>query len=521
MSFTRGKGRWRSHEKKSKGVEKRGVFIPKSYQKECIRKGVASPAAGFLLAPGLGKTSIILHIFKILKKLGYVDALFVLAKKKIVYNVWKQEIKKWSLPFRSTILHGGKKDKRLRSQRDVYLMNYEGLPWFMTNKKRFFGRGKGYSRRVMLACDESSKLRNTSTVRFKKLKKLLPHFARRYILTGSPVPKGLMNLFGQIYVLDLGESLGKYITHFRNEYFEPAGYMGYDWKLQKGAKKRIYRKISHLVVRYGHDQLDLPPCTPIYKHFDLPKKARRVYDEMEKEFVVELKGSEITAANAAVASGKCRQIANGGLYYDEEGGHSYSRDAKRQRRFKTVHTEKEEALVDLLEELEGEPALVGFEYHHDKARIQRYLARHAPQFAEAPFVDGGLKPKAERKLLKAWDRGDIPVMFGQIGATAYGLNLQGKGGIVIYYSLTWNLEDYEQFYQRVWRQGQERRVLVYHLVARDTVDELMIGRLGKADRQQQSFLKAMEKKYGFQQKERREKVRAEYRRGSSEVSQSR
>lgn len=472
--------------------------MPKKYQEVCIQKGVSSPAAGFLLAPGLGKTSIILFIFKILKKLGLVDHLVVVAKKKITYHVWRQEIKKWQLPFSVSILHGSKKEFRIRKNRDVYLINYEGLPWLST-QKRFFKRGG----RIMAAFDESSKLRNTNTLRFKTVRKLLPLFSRRYILTGSPIPKGLMNLFGQIYVLDMGASLGQYITHFRNQFFEPSGFMGYDWKLQKGAKKRIYRAIGHLVVRYGHDQLDLPPITPLYKKVYLPKKARAQYDDMEKEFVIMAKEGEITAANAAVASGKCRQIANGGVWYSDESREWNPRkgewEGKSARKWKWIHDEKCEALVDILDELEGEPALVGFEYHHDKYRIQNYLKKYAKQYANAPFVDGKLKEREETKLLKAWDRGDIPVLFGQIGSTAYGLNLQGKGGIVIYFSLTWNLEDYEQFYQRVWRQGQTRRVLVYHLVADGTVDEMMINRLGKADKRQQSFLKAMEKRYGFRQ----------------------
>lgn len=488
MSFISGKKLLRLRRKKSRERESSGSshveYVPKKYQEECIRKGVGSPAMGFLLAPGLGKTSIILFIFKILKKLGLVDHLVVLAKKKIVYNVWKQEIRKWRLPFSVSILHGSKKDARLEKRRDVLLMNYEGLPWLATKRKWFKTAG-----RLMLAFDESSKVRNTNTIRFRTLRKLLPYFDRRYILTGSPVPKGLMNLFGQIYVLDQGQSLGKYITHFRNEYFQPSGYMGYDWQIQKGGAKRMYRRISHLVVRYGHDQLDLPPMTPLYKRVDLEPKALKRYRAMEKEFIIQMKDGEITAANAAVASGKCRQIANGGIWTGEG----------EERKWKWMHDEKCEALVDLLNELEGEPALVGFEYHHDKYRIQKYLKKHAPQFANAPFVDGALKPKAEKKLLKQWDNGDLPVLFGQIGATAYGLNLQGKGGIVIYFSMTWNLEDYEQFYQRVWRQGQTRRVLVYHIVANDTVDELMIGRLKRDDRKQQKFLKAMEKKYGFQQ----------------------
>jgi SNF2 family DNA or RNA helicase len=383
---------------------------------------------------------------------------------------------------------------------DIRIMNYEGLRLLVDYHgrklrltelgKQFFKRGK----RIMLAVDESSKMRHTNTVRFKSLKEILHRFCRRYILTGSPAPNGLMNLFGQVYILDFGEALGKYITHYRNEYFMPVGYGGYSWKLQHGSEKRIFRKLSPLVLRYGTDQLDLPPITFIDVKFDLPKKARKLYDEMEQEYISMIEKQEIVAANAAVATGKCRQIANGGVFYNKAGDIVADPKAKDIRGWKTVHDMKCEALVELLEELEGEPALVAYEYEHDKLRLKKYLAKHAPQFKDAPFVGGGTKDKDLRRILKQWDKGELPLVFGQPDSVAHGLNLQGKGGIVIYFALTWNLENYEQFYQRVWRQGQKRRVLCYRLIARNTVDEDQIRALRAKDRTQQGLLKAMEKR---------------------------
>jgi SNF2 family DNA or RNA helicase len=481
MSFTRGKRRSTSRNKKSGGIE----FVPKSYQEICIRLGLKRPAFGFLLAPGLGKTAIILFIFKLLKKLGIVDHLFVLAKKNIVYHVWQQEIKKWSgtRALTSVVVHGGKKKAALEKDVDVYLMNYEGLNWL--KKQKWFFRKAG---KLMLACDESSKLRNTNTVRFRRLKSMLKFFTRRYIMTGSPRPKSLMNLFGQVYVLDHGKALGQYITQFRNNYMQPAGFMGREWVVAPGAEKRIFKQVRKLVIRFGDDQLDMPPLN-IGGQFDrfcyLPKKHRALYNEMEEEMLVELGGDEITAANAAVASQKCRQIANGGLKFENKKG------------YKWIHDVKCENLVDLLEELEGEPALVGYEFHHDKYRLQSYLAKHAPQFAACPFVDGKTKDAVVHKAIRDYQKGRLPALFGNTSLLAHGLNLQDAGGIVIFFSMTWNLEDYEQFIRRVWRQGQTRRVIVYRLLMKDTVDERMVNVVRGNDKEQRRFLKAMEKHYGF------------------------
>lgn len=476
MSFTK-------PNKPSKSAAK--DFVPKPYQKECIRFGISRPAAGFFLAPGLGKTSIILFLFRLLKKAGLVDELFVLAKKRIVYEVWPKENRKWNgLGYDVSIVHGSKKLEALKRKADIYLMNYEGLPW-LVRQQWFFRRGK----RIMLACDESSKLRHTRTVRFKRLRKILPKFDRRYILTGSPAPSGLMNLFGQVYALDLGKSLGAFITHYRNQYFLPTGFMGTDWKPQPDAEKRIFKKLKPLVIRYGEDQLDLPPLTFVNRFVTLPKKARKIYDDMEQEFVAMVKDGEITAANAAVASGKCRQIANGHIYVPDE--------LSLKRSVAVTHDEKCEELVELLEELNGEPALVGYEYNHDMQHIKQYIKKNAPQFKSAPFIGGHTNDKQVSKYIEQWERGDHPVMFGQISSTAYGLNLQGKGGIVIFFSLTWSLEDYEQFIRRVWRQGQTRRVIVYRIIARNTVDIDQIQSLKKKDATQQTLLRAMERRHGI------------------------
>lgn len=485
MSRIRGKKR---HELPLNG------FVPKPYQKACIERGISSPYAGFFLAPGLGKTMIALLIFRILKRLDVVDELFVIASRRIIYRVWPREIKKWNLGFDFSIVHGSAKVRieRLYERADVRLINYENIPWLI---RQSMWRKKLLKRRVMLVVDESSKFKHSNTRRFKAIKKILHRFTRRYILTGSPASNGLMNLFGQIYLLDMGRTLGEFITTYRNEYFIPTGYGGYKWVIAKGAKKRLFKKIKPLVLRFGDKELNLPPLTFKDIYVDLPRKARNAYDEMERDFVIRLKEGEITAANAAVASGKLRQIANGGLYVEDG---SNQRKRKGVRPYIRVHDEKCAALVELLEELQGQPALVSYEFGHDKARIQRYFAAHAPEFKDAPFIGGGAKDKEVDIILDRWDRGEIPVLFGQPGSVAHGLNLQeGPAATVIFFSLTWNWEEYDQFIRRIWRQGQKRPVMVYRIRARKTIDSDMCYSIKvKADNEGE-FLKAMERRNGI------------------------
>lgn len=467
----------------------RTKFVPKPYQTEAVKFGLSRPSAGFFLAPGLGKTIITLMIFLILRKLGVVKQLLVVTKRRIVYNVWPNEIKKWDKTENLTysIVHGPRKLQALNEDSDIKLINFEGLGWLVQQKQWLRRHDK-----LMFVCDESSGLRSTRTVRFRKLRKLLPRFARRYILTGSPAPNGLMGLFGQVFTLDLGKTFGKYITAFRNDYFYPSGFMGYEWQLQKDAERRMFKKLRPLILRYGQDQLKLPPLTFIDRFVELPMEAREQYKKMEKQFVLEYENGDVVAANAAVASGKLRQIANGAAYYSDK--HS-------DKKWQPIHEEKLESLVDLLEELQGEPALVAYEFNSDRDRITEYLKSYAPEvFKKSAFISRGMKDSEVAKIIKGWEKGKYVALFGQVHNIAHGLNLQGKGGIVVFFTMTWNLEDYEQFYQRVWRQGQKRRVLVYRIIARRTVDEVVAAALKTKDHNQQTLLKAMEKHYGIRQK---------------------
>lgn len=455
-------------------------FVPKDYQRESIEFGLSRPAAGFLLRPGLGKTSIVLFVFLVLRRLGLVDELFVLAEKQIMFNVWPQEVKKWSQTkhLKVVTLHGPKKDSALYGRADVRVMNYEGLQWLIEQR-----RWVRNTKRIMLACDESEKLQNTNTIRFRALKKLLPKFCRRYILTGSPASKkgagGMLKLFGQTYVLDAGATFGPYITHFRNRFFFPSGYLGYQWELLPGARKKIFKALKPLMIRFGDDKLALPPISFVDRVVTLPKQARNVYATLERHFLIELKRGDIVAANAAVKSMKLRQCASGAVLYTER----KSRDD-----YKIIHTEKAENLLQLLNELGGEPALVYYEFRHEVEAVRAHFGK---AYANFPSINGDTSRKKVEKYLAEWDRGEHPVMFSNI---TRGLNMQGKGGIVIFYSLPWALSKYMQFYMRVHRQGQTKRVVVYRILAENTVEQDMISNLYESEQDEKRFLKAMEKR---------------------------
>ena len=308
-----------------------------------------------------------------------------------------------------------------------------------------------------------------------------------------------MNLFGQVFALDLGESLGSSITQYRNQYFTPTGFMGYQWEPQPDAEKRIFKKLRPLVLRFGTDQLNLPPITVIDRWVNLPTTAQTLYAKVEKDFIARWKSEDIVAANAAVASGKCSQIANGGLKISAmpSGGVSTPfTQTDPQNSYVSIHDEKNANLLELLEELQGEPALVAFGYKHDRMRANDYFRSQDSPFADAPYIAGGTSDRAAMRIQRQWDRGDLPLLWGHPTSVAHGLNLQGKGGIVILYNVPWSVEDYEQFYQRVWRQGQRRRVLLYRILTRDTIDEVKVENIASRDKTQQRILRAMEKRYG-------------------------
>lgn len=453
-------------------------FAPHDYQRKAIKFGLERSHAAFFLDPGLGKTAITFAMYKVLQDKGMVDRVLVIAPLRPAQSVWPREAEKWD-DFKHVmvrVLHGGKKEDRLEQGLDeggFDVINPEGLEWlFNAEHLKRWRKAWPWD---MLVLDESTKFKNTSSLRFKLLKPSLPRFKRRYILTGSPAPNGLMDLFGQVYALDYGNALGRFVTQYRREYFDQSGFGGYTWTPKPEADKRIHKVLRPIALRMeATDYLTLPPLIYNTIRVELGGKARRVYDSMEKLLFAAVDDATVTAANAATATVKCRQLANGGIYRDDRG-----------EGWRNVHDAKTDAVVDLLEELGGKPALVAYEFQHDLERLRKALGK------DTPHLGGGVTSKRQRELEDAWNAGALPVLLVQPQSVAHGLNLQGVGAAVVWHSLTWNLEHYEQLIRRVWRQGQKERVVVHHIVAWDTVDNAMLAGLRHKDRTQRALLGAL------------------------------
>ena len=449
-------------------------WVPEKYMVEAAKFLLERGAGGLFLDPGLRKTSITLSAIKALKARHKRFPFLVIAPLRVCQLVWPAEVRKWRQfnGLRVELLHGPKKGEALSREADLYVINPEGLPWlFEELQARDVWPFEG------LVVDESTKFKRASAQRSKLLRSYLPHFRRRYILTGSPSPNGLLDLFGQVLIVDLGNALGKYITHYRRSYFLPTGYGGYEWKPQPGAEERINERLAPLVLRMdAKDYIKLPPLVgaadsraPLVTLVDLPPAARKAYDEMEENLIAMVEGGVVTASSAGVASMKCRQIANGGIYED-----------KQNVKWRKVHDAKTEAVLDLVEQLQGKPLLIAVDFHHDERRLLDALPKGG-----ASFVGGSTLAQAKR-IEAAWNAGDLPWLLGSPASVAWGLNLQGKPSAVAWHSLTWDWELYMQFIRRVWRSGQRGRVFCHHVVARGTVDEAImkaIARKGKGERE--------------------------------------
>lgn len=456
-------------------------FSPRGPQFEGIKWLVKHSFAGLFWEPGRGKTITILEAFQILRDKGLVERMLVVASVNIIEDVWPGEIEKFKdLDLTYSIIRGTK-DKRKNAwdiDADVYLINYENLCWLLEE----FGKDLGMD---MLVIDESSKFRNGRLRRkrskktkqktrnaFSALVQMLPYFKRRYILTGTPIPRGYLNLWAQLYIVDLGKCLGTTVTGYKNRFFYPAGYKGYDWRLRDGAEDEIQKAMSPRIHVAKRDNK-----VPI-EFFDLsirlPHEAREVYDAIEREFIAYYRDKVLLAANAAVATSKLRQAANGAIYHDKEGG------------WVAVHDRKVLALKELIEELQGQPLLVAYEFKHDYEMMTDYGL-------DIPQYTGTAAYKKDLKNL--WDEGELPVLAGQIQSLSHGLNFQYGGRNVLAYGLTFDLDSYEQFYQRVWREGQEYSVNMYNLVAENTIDDVMLKVLNSRSRTQQELLKALKTRY--------------------------
>ena len=447
-------------------------YTPHDYQKLAIKKIIGQACAGLFQDPGLGKTSEVLAATKILTTKKLIKGVLLVAPLRVCYSTWPAEIAKWSdfNELSYTILHGPEKWAGLDADADIYLINPEGIPALVDILLKTPVSEWPFD---TLVVDESTKFKNSGSQRFKALRKIVNKFRRRYILTGTPAPNGLLDLFGQIFILDQGAALGRYITHYKNTYFYPSGYGGYTWLPREGASEEIAQKIEPLVMRMrAEDYVDMPALQNQYIMLDLPDKARQHYREVEEQFFTELTDEDfVMAPNAAVAGGKCRQILNGALYINE--AHDY----------RIIHDTKIDALEDLVEELSGQPLLVFYEFVHDKERLVKKFG--------CPTI-GGQSMAKDAKIIEAFNAGIIPLLIAHPASAGHGLNLQGSCAHVCWFGLTWNLEHYDQALRRVWRQGNTAtHVIIHHLCIKDSLDGSVISALESKDKAQTNFMESV------------------------------
>ena len=427
-------------------------FIPHKYQLTAINHVINVPKCGLFLDMGLGKTVSTLTAIKELKYNRFqVNKVLIIAPKKVAEGTWSKEKDKWNhtKDFRVSLVLGSqqKRIKALSVNADLYIINRENIPWLVD-----YLRNDWYFDTVVI--DESSSFKNSRSKRFKALKMVLPKINRLIELTGTPSPNGVEDLWAQIYLLDQGTRLEKYITHFRAKYMEPNKRNRsqiFDYKIKDGVYDSIINKISDICISMkSEDYLELPDLSYNEIPVILNDKARRDYDKMERDFVLELEGAEdeITAVNAAALSNKLLQISNGAVY-DSTGIYT------------EVHDAKIEAFLELVERLQGKSLLVFYNFQHDRDRIKRALEK-------SDLVVKELKTTQDED---DWNAGKIDILLTHPASAAYGLNLQEGGNHVCWFGLSWNLEHYQQANKRLHRQGQKEKVIIHHLVTQGTRDE--------------------------------------------------
>jgi SNF2 family DNA or RNA helicase len=468
------------------------VFKAHKYQDECIDFLFSNRCAGTFADPGLGKTAIVLHLLDDLFWQQKSLRVLLIAPLRVIYEVWPKEIEKWELGHLTySILHGKNKKAAAKEPTNIHLINAENIFWHLDHLPAY----------DTLVIDESSKFKNPTSKRFKALKKRLSLFKRRIILTGTPNPNGLMDLWSQIYILDKGASLGRNITAYRNRFFYASNFRNFvEWQPKSRADESVQRLIAPLIDRIDADtHLDLPPLIEHTIEIELSADIADTYNSFEKKLFAKLPegtlihhdGSAIECdanvglvlSSATAAYNVCRQIANGRLYKPPE-PLSLALPAK-DREILQLHSLKVEALKELLGELQGKPALVAYHYKHDLAQLLGAFGR------KTPVIGGGTTAKETSHIIRAWNAGELPLLLGHPQSIGHGLNLQDGGRDVVWFSLTDNLESYLQFNRRIYRQGASGQTRVHHIVARGTVDVAIMDRLKTKNKNQRFLLDAL------------------------------
>jgi len=435
----------------------------------------------------LGKTIISLTAIERLLDQYKIGAALVLAPKKVVEAVWAQEALKWDhtkrLKFSVVIGTPRQRLQALMTPADIYLTNYEQIQWLLGKKAtKRVAETKGVLNEHwlnrglrlpfdMVVFDEVSKLKTSTSKRAKAFAKVLPHCTYRVGLTGTPASNGLIDLQGQFLMVDGGHRLGPNITSFRNRWFLQDAY-AHKWIPRRGAMVEIQRLISDITLEMkSEDYLQLPPQVDQDIKIDLPPEVYKQYKKFEKDFFLSLDGGgEVEAFNAGAKSIKCRQLANGAVYVDED-----------RTRWDLFHNAKIEAVQEILGDLDGKPLLVCYQFKHDKERLLK-------QFPDAVALD--TKNTAEK--VEAWNRGEIRMMIGHPGSMGHGLNLQYGGNHILWFGLPWSLEHYLQAIGRLLRNGQKGETVINHrIIAKGTVEEAIVMALEMKGATQDSLREAV------------------------------
>lgn len=445
-------------------------FVPHNYQKYCIDRVLDTPALGLLLDMGLGKTVITLSAVAELKYSRFqVAKVLVIAPKKVAESTWGKEKEKWdhlTLLRISVVLGSAQKRVRaLNTPADIYIINRENVAWLVD----YYRNSWPFD---MVVVDEFSSFKNHQSQRFKALKSIRPRIKRIVGLTGTPAPNGLIDLWAQVYLLDQGQRLGKNIGGFRERYFEPDQRSRdriFSYKPKETTEDAINRLIGDICVSMkSEDYLELPDVLNDIIPIALDPKAKKAYDKLEQEMLLEVDESMIDAGSAAVLTNKLLQLCNGAVY-DEE------------RKAVEIHKCKIEALQETVEQLAGKPALVFYNFQHDKQRIQEAFKKSNLRVRELKT------PQDEED----WNNREIDLLLAHPASAAYGLNLQQGGNHVIWFGLNWSLELYQQANKRLHRQGQTEKVIIHHLVVQGGRDEDVLAALGDKEATQDNLMESL------------------------------
>lgn len=441
-------------------------FSPHNYQAYAIDYIKTHPIAAVLLDMGLGKTVISLTaIADLLFDSFEAHRILVVAPLRVARDTWPAEIAKWEHLQHLTyaVCVGTPKERRaaLLTGADITIINRENLGWLIDSSGFIFDYD-------MVVIDELSSFKNHKSKRFQSLMKVRPKVKRIIGLTGTPSSNGLMDLWAEFKLLDFGERLGRFITHYRNNYFIPDkrnGEIIYSYKPMPYAEDAIYRRISDITISMkSTDHLQMPELITSQYEVQLSEEEEKRYEELKADFILELPEGEITAANAASLTGKLSQLANGAIY-DDDGN------------IIEFHDRKLDALEDLIEAANGKPLLVAYWFKHDLQRIKKRF---------------DVREIKSSKDITDWNNGDIPVAVIHPASAGHGLNLQAGGSTLIWFGLTWSLELYQQTNARLWRQGQTSgTVVIDHIITKGTIDERILKALSLKEVTQNALIDAV------------------------------